>query len=100
MKAKLLLLVAGIIVSLPAHAHVKWFSMMANCATTPITTLDIVSSPLFVGLAVAAFAAIFAVAAIDGRLSRGDNLAVRSAAWVDHEAVELIAPLLRIGVAI
>jgi hypothetical protein len=100
MKQKLALLIAGIVMSLPAHAHVKWFSMMANCATTPITTLDIISSPLFAGLAVAAFAAIFAVAAVDGRLSRGDNLAVRSAAWVDHEAVELIAPLLRIGVAI
>ena len=100
MKQKLVLLIAAIVVSLPAHAHVKWFSMMANCATTPITTLDIVSSPLFVGLAVAAFAAMFAVAAIDGRISRGDNLAVRSAAWVDHEAANLIAPLLRIGVAI
>ena len=43
---------------------------------------------------------MFAVAAIDGRISRGDNLAVRWAAWVDHEAVELVAPLLRFGVAI
>jgi hypothetical protein len=43
---------------------------------------------------------MFAVAAIDGRISRGDNLAVRSAAWVDHQAANLIAPLLRIGVAI
>ena len=100
MKQKLMLLIAGIVVSLPAHAHVKWFSMMANCATTPITTLDIVSSQLFVGLAFAAFAVMFAVATIDGRISRDDNLAVRLAAWVDHEAANLIAPLLRIGVAI
>lgn len=97
---KLLLLCAGIVVSLPAHAHVKWFSMMADCASTPITTFNMISSPLFVGLTVAAFAAMFAVAAIDGRISRGDNLAVRAAAWVDHEAAKLIAPLLRIGVAI
>ncbi|HEX6829428.1 MAG TPA: hypothetical protein VF104_10675 [Burkholderiales bacterium] len=100
MKAKLALLLAGIVVSLPAHAHVKWFSMMANCTSTPITTFDLISTPLFVGLAVAAFAAMYAVAAIDGRISRGDNPAVRAAAWVDHEAANLIAPLLRVGVAI
>lgn len=100
MISKPVLLFAGIVASLPAHAHVKWFSMMANCASTPITTFDIISSPLFVGLTVAAFAAMLAVAAIDGRISRGDNLAVRSAAWVDHEAANLIAPLLRIGVAL
>ncbi len=97
---KLLLLFAGIAVSLPAHAHVKWFSMMADSASTPITTSNMISSPLFVGLTVAAFAAMFAVAAIDGWISRGDNLAVRAAAWVYHEAAKLIAPLLRIGVAI
>jgi hypothetical protein len=95
-----MLLIAGIVVSLPAHAHVKWFSMLANCATTPITTLDIVTSPLFIGLGLAAFAAMFAVGAIDGRISHGDNLALRWAAWADHGAVELIAPLLRIGVAV
>jgi hypothetical protein len=100
MISKLVLLFAGIAASLPAHAHVKWFSMMANCASTPITTLDIVSSPLFVGLTLAAVAAMFAVAAVDSRISRGGNLAVRSAAWIDHEAANLVAPLLRIGVAI
>jgi hypothetical protein len=100
LKQKLILLIAGIVVSLPAQAHVKWFSMMANCAATPITTLNLVSSPLFVALAVAAFAAMFAVAAIDGRISRGENLAVRLAAWIDREAVDLIAPLVRIGVAL
>jgi len=100
MQLKLVLLFAGIVASLPAHAHVKWFSMMANCVSTPITTLDIVSSPLFAGLTLAAFATIFAVAAIDGRISRDDSPAVRAAAWVDHEAANLIAPLLRIGVAL
>ena len=74
--------------------------MMANCASTPVTTFDIVSSPLFVGLTIAAFATMCAVAAIDGGISRGDNPAVRAAAWLDHEATNLIAPLLRIGVAI
>jgi hypothetical protein len=100
MRSKLVLLFAGIVVSLPAHAHVKWFSMMANCASTPIRTFDIISSPLFVSLTVAAFAVMFAVAAIDGRISRGDNLAVRAAARIDYEVANLIAPLLRVGVAI
>lgn len=100
MKQKLGLLIAGIVVSLPAQAHVKWFSMTADSASTPITTLDMVTSPLFVGLTVAAFLTMMAVAAIDGRISRGDNPALRSATWLDHEATKLIAPLLRIGVAI
>jgi hypothetical protein len=93
-------MIAGAAVSLPAHAHVKWFSMMANCATTPITTLDVLSSPMFIGLALAAFAVMLAVAVLDGRISNGDNAAVRSAARIDHEAAKLIAPLVRIGVAI
>jgi hypothetical protein len=100
MKEKLLLLIAGMAMSLPANAHVKWFSMMADCASTPITTLNIISSPLFAAFAVAAFAAMFVVAAIDGRMSNGENLAGRFATWVDREAAELIAPVLRVGVAI
>jgi hypothetical protein len=100
MKQKLLLLIAGMVMSLPASAHVKWFSMMADCASTPITTLNIISSPLFAALAVAAFAAMFAVAAIDARISHGENLAARAAARVDRDAADLIAPFLRIGVAI
>src|SRR5215208_7028831 len=100
MKEKLLLLIAGIVVSLPASAHVKWFSMMADCASTPITTLNIISSPLFAAFAVAAFAAMFAVAAIDLRISQGENLIARSSASIDREAAGLIAPLLRVGVAI
>ena len=94
------MLIAGIVVSLPAQAHVKWFSMTADSASTPITTLDMVTSPLFVGLTVAAFLTMIAVAAIDGRISRGDNPVLRSATWLDHEATKLIAPFLRLGVAI
>ena len=100
MKQKLLLLIGGIVLSLPAGAHVKWFSMMADCATTPITTFNIISSPLFAGFAVAALAAMLAVGFIDGRISRGVNLAARSAAWLDVEAAGLVAPFVRIGVAI
>ena len=100
MSPRLALMLAGIVVSFPVRAHVKWFSMMANCASTPITTLDIVSSPLFVGLSLAAFAAMFAIAAVDGRISRGANAAERLTAWIDNEAAGLIAPLLRIGVAV
>ena len=100
MKQRLLLLIAGIVISLPARAHVKWFSMMAVCASTPITTFNIISSPLFAAFAVAAFAAMFAVAAIDLRISQGQSLIARLAEWVDREAAVLIAPLLRIGVAI
>jgi len=100
MKRKSLLLIAGMLIWLPATAHVKWFSMMADCASTPITTFNIISSPLFAAFAVAAFAAMCAVAAIDMRISHGENLAARTAARVDREAAELIAPFLRIGVAI
>ena len=55
MQRKLVLLIAAIVVTLPAHAHVKWFSMTANCSAAPITTLKAISSPLFVALAIAAF---------------------------------------------
>jgi hypothetical protein len=100
MKQKLPLLISGVVISLPASAHVKWFSMMADCASTPITTFNIISSPLFAVFALAAFAAMFAVAAIDARLSNGQNFAAHTAAWLDRETADLIAPLLRIGVAI
>lgn len=99
MKRKLLLLLAGPAMSLPAAAHVKWFSMMANCASTPLTTLGVISSPLFAGLAVAAFVAMLAVSTADGRISRGDNPASRFAAWLDRGAAGWIAPVLRAGVA-
>jgi len=100
MTKKLLLLLAGVLTSLQASAHVKWFSMMADCASAPVTTLNLISSPLFAALAVAAFAAMFGVAAIDMRISQGDNILARTAARVDLEAADLFAPLLRIGVAI
>ena len=99
MKRKLLLLLAGLAMSLPAAAHVKWFSMMANCASTPLTTLAVMSCPLFAAVAMAAFVAMFAVSSVDGRVSRGHNAASRWAAWLDRGAGEWIVPVLRIGVA-
>lgn len=100
LKPKLAMLFVGLIASLPAYAHVKWFSKMADCTTAPITTLEIVASPLFWGIGMLAFAVIFASAAVDSRLSRGDNLATRWAAWLDRQAAQLLAPLLRIGTAL
>jgi hypothetical protein len=100
MQAKLVWVMAGMAVSFAAHAHVKWFSLMANCANTPVTTLEVFSSPLFAGLAIAASAIMFAVVAIDRRLSRDGGPALRCAARLDDEATPLIAPLLRIGVAV
>jgi hypothetical protein len=99
MIAKLLWIFAGIAASIPAQAHVKWFSKMADCGTAPITTLNIFSSPLFVGLSLAAAMAMTAVVIADGRISRGDNLAVRSAAWLDQAAADWMMPFLRIGIA-
>lgn len=100
MKRKLLVPLAGLAMSLPAAAHVKWFSMMANCASTPLTTLAVISSPLFAAFAMAAFVAMFAVSTADGRISRGINPASRFAHWLDRGAAGWVVPLLRIGVAV
>jgi hypothetical protein len=99
MIAKLLWIFAGIAASIPAQAHVKWFSKMADCGTSPITTLNIFSSPLFVGLSIAAAVAMTALVIADGRISRGDNLAVRSAARLDRAAADWMMPFLRLGIA-
>ena len=99
-KLRLVMLLVGLSASLPASAHVKWFSKTANCVSSPVTTLEIIAMPLFWVVGALACAAIFAAAAVDSRLSQGDSLITRSAAWLNFQARPLVAPLLRIGTAV
>lgn len=100
MNPKLLVLLAGLAATWPASAHVKWFSKMANCMTSPITTLELVAMPMFWAIGAFAVAVMFATAWADLRLAQGDNLATRAAARLDDRAASLVAPLLRLGTAV
>lgn len=100
MNPKLAMLLLGLAASLPASAHVKWFSKTANCMITPITTLEIIALPLFWAIGAGAVAVMFATAWADLRLSQGDNLATRWAARLNDNAASLVAPLLRLGTAV
>ncbi len=88
------------LVSLPAEAHVKWFSKIVNCMQTPLTPWTVFSSPYFLMLYLAAIGAMVGVFWAERRLlpkferfNAGSRvLKTRVAFWA--------ARLLRIGVAI
>jgi hypothetical protein len=100
MNAKLAVVLLGVSASLPASAHVKWFSKMANCMNAPITTLEIIALPLFWAIGAGAVAAMFVTAYADLRLSQGNNMATRWSARLNDHVAPLLAPLLRLGTAV
>lgn len=100
MSPKLLILAAGIFAALPASAHVKWFSKTANCITAPVTTLEMIASPLFWVLGALAMAAIAATTCADRRLAVAGKPSARAAAWLNERAAPWVAPLLRLGTLI
>lgn len=94
---KFLVLLVTMFASLPATAHVKWFSKTANCLSAPVTTLEILAMPLFWCLGTLALSAMFVTGRVDNRVSNGDNLLARIAERLDARAVCLVSPLLRLG---
>lgn len=80
-------------------AHVKWFSKMANCVTSPNTPLDSMYSALFIGLGFAALAVMLVVILIDWRISHANGIAARHAARVERHVTEYVSLLLRFGLA-
>ncbi|MCW7539708.1 hypothetical protein OOT46_17865 [Aquabacterium sp. A7-Y] len=57
-------------VPLGAEAHVKWFSRVVNCATSPLGIADVVTAPLFIGLYLSALVTIGAVLCVDRAVPR------------------------------
>nr|MBA2409700.1 hypothetical protein [Gammaproteobacteria bacterium] len=91
---------AGAIAPLSAHAHVKWFSTIADTRASPLTPLEAISSPLFIRVSLIAAVVMLAVALIDGRVSRRTNPLMHLATLLDRRVDDFISPLLRFGVAI
>jgi len=84
----------------PAQAHVKWFSKVVNCMSTPLSPLEVLSAPYFVWVYLAAVITILGVYLVERRLQpRFEQINLAAAArkarisvWAGH--------LLRLGVAI
>ncbi len=94
-----LFIVFAALTPLPGNAHVKWFSKMANCVTSPLTPLDTMYSPLFIGVGFAALAAMLIVTRIDWRISHGNGIATRHATRLERHITEYVSPLVRFGLA-
>jgi uncharacterized membrane protein YphA (DoxX/SURF4 family) len=91
-----LLVALAALTPLPGKAHVKWFSKMANCVSAPLTPLDAMYCPLFIGIGCAALVAMLAVILID---ARADGSAARHAARVESHITAYVSPLVRFGLA-
>lgn len=84
----------------PAQAHVKWFSSVVNCGTTPLSPLDVLSRPLFLVLLAAAALTLLGVFLIERRtLPRFQAMHQQHAGWKQHFNLHA-AWLLRIGVCV
>lgn len=95
-------LVAGglALVSLPAQAHVKWFSKIVNCMQTPLTPGAVFSAPFFLLLYVGAIAAMVGVFWVERRmLPRFERFNATSGA-LKARVTFWAARLLRVGVAL
>lgn len=97
---QLLLALVGAIAPLSVHAHVKWFSSIVDTRVSPLTPLEVISSPLFMGIGLMAAAVLFVVAHIDGRISHRSNSPMRLAVLLEQLVGEFISPILRVGVAV
>jgi len=91
---------AGTIAPLSAHAHVKWFSTIADTRASPLTPLEAISSPLFIRVSLVAAVVMLVVALIDGRISHRSNQLIRLSALLEGRVEDFISPLLRVGVAV
>lgn len=85
---------------LHAHAHVKWFSSVVNCSSTPLPAASVLTRPLFVMLWLAALLTLWGVFTIERRvLPRFETLHQLHADWKQRFSRHS-AWLLRIGVAV
>jgi len=84
----------------PAQAHVKWFSQVVNCGNTPMSPLQVIGSPLFLALFVAAILTLCGVFLVERRvLQRFQAIQQSHADWKQHFN-RSAAWLLRLGVCI
>lgn len=83
-----------------AHAHVKWFSNVVNCSSTPLPPSSVLTRPLFVVLWLAALLTMWGVFTVERRiLPRFETLHQLHADWKQRFSRHS-AWLLRIGVAV
>lgn len=86
--------------SLPAQAHVKWFSKIVNCQQTPVTTWSVFSSPYFLLLYGAAIATIAGVFWVERRIQPSFERLNAGASALKKKLNLGAAHLLRLGVAL
>ena len=83
-----------------AHAHVKWFSNVVNCSSTPLSPGSVLTHPLFLALWLAAALTLCAVFTVERRiLPHFETLHQAHADWKQRFSRHS-AWLLRIGVAV
>lgn len=86
--------------SLPAEAHVKWFSKIVNCMQAPLTPWAVFTSPFFLFIYAAAVAAMVGVFWVERRmLARFQRFNTRMAPS-KGKVMFWASRLLRIGVAV
>ncbi|MCW7540438.1 hypothetical protein OOT46_21655 [Aquabacterium sp. A7-Y] len=90
---------AGALAAVPlgAEAHVKWFSKVVNCVTTPLEMSDVLAMPLFMGLYLSALVVMAGVFWIDRAVARYDFRGRGPLALADASGAALF---LRGGVAV
>jgi hypothetical protein len=84
----------------PAQAHVKWFSKVVNCISTPLSPLEVISAPYFVLVFLAAVATILGVFLIERRILPRFEQANHAAAARKARISVWAGHLLRVGVAV
>ncbi|AKJ29693.1 hypothetical protein AAW51_3002 [Caldimonas brevitalea] len=83
-----------------AYAHVKWFSKVVNCTSTPLNIGSILASPMFVALFIAALAVMAGVCRVDKLAAERYPYLHRSPSVLEHRRADRAALLLRVGVGI
>lgn len=83
----------------PAAAHVKWFSLDADCAMPPLLPLQVAASSDFLLLGFISLVMMGLAGLIDMRLSRPGSSALAFAQSIDQRVVAQAPAVLRLGLA-
>jgi len=98
MHRRFTLTVALMLAAAPAIAHVKWFSKVANCASTPLTPTAVMLSAVFALLYACSTMAIAGTVWAE-RLLAGMQVIISLTHSLNRYASRLAAPVLRVAVA-
>ncbi|AKJ28581.1 hypothetical protein AAW51_1890 [Caldimonas brevitalea] len=85
---------------MPGEAHVKWFSKVVNCVSSPLDIAQVVASPLFAALFCAALVVMATVFTVDKQVRRRCKGRPPPALLSGASGAAAASALLRAGVAV